>query len=95
MFALHLDEGGHDGADAEAADVAAENSAEQRRGDAVEDFGAEVAKGEVGDGLSSCAGAEAREFRGAGRLGAVGRDGGVREERRVIERSKIRWAPSC
>jgi len=88
VFALHLDEGGHDRAHAEAADVAAENSAQQRSGDAVEDFGAEVAKGEICDTLIVRRGGGA-EFRGSRRLGAVGRDGGFSEERRVVERSKI------
>jgi hypothetical protein len=39
VLALHLDEGGHDGADAEGADVAAEDAAEQRRGHALKHLG--------------------------------------------------------
>ena len=51
MFALHGDEGGHDGADAEGGDVAAEDSAEEWGGDGFEDLGAEMAEDEVGDAL--------------------------------------------
>ena len=48
VFALHGDEGGHDGADAEGGDVAAEDSAEEWGGDGFEDFVAEVAADEGG-----------------------------------------------
>jgi hypothetical protein len=87
--ALHLNEGGQNGADAEGADVAAEDAAEKRRGDAVEHFPAEVAEGEVGDGL--VVGRDGGEERGgAGGFGAVGGDGGFRKERRAVEGIEIR-----
>ena len=84
MGALHLDEGGQDGAGAEGADVAAEDTAEQRGGDAVEHFPAEVAEGEVGDGLV-VRGEGGEQFGGACGFGAVGGDGGRGEERRAVE----------
>jgi hypothetical protein len=80
---------GQNGADAEGADVAAEDAAEKRRGDAVEHFPAEVAEGEVGDGL--VVGRDGGEERGgAGGFGAVGGDGGFRKERRAVEGIEIR-----
>ena len=82
--ALHLDEGGQDGAGAEGADVAAEDAPEEWGRDAVEHFPAEVAEGEVGDGLvvlRRCG----EEFGGAGGFGAVGGDGCRGEERRAVE----------
>ncbi len=58
----------------EFADVAAEDSAEEWCGDAGEDFGAEVAEGEVGYGfVVGRDGGE--EFGGAGGFGTVGCDG--------------------
>ena len=51
MFVLHLDEGGHNGADGESVDVAAEDPGEEWGGQGGEDFGAEVAEDEGGDGF--------------------------------------------
>ena len=74
VCALHGDEGRHDGADGEFVDIAAEDSTEEGGGDAGEDFGAEVAEGEVGDGfVVRRDGGE--EFGGAGGFGAVCGDG--------------------
>ena len=48
VFALHGDEGGHDGAGAEGGYVASEDSAEEWGGDGFEDLVAEVAADEGG-----------------------------------------------
>ena len=94
VFALHLDEGGHDGADGEGLDVASEDAGEQGCGEGLEDLVAEVAEDEVGYGFvwmvvgSGFKGVLA-EFGGAVGFGVVGGDGFGGEERGVFEGGEV------
>ena len=67
-------------------DVAAEDSAEERGGESGENFFAEVAEGEGGDGFV-VGGGGGFEFGGAGGFGGVGGFGGGGEERGVRSRA--------
>lgn len=88
VFALHRDEPRHDGLHAEMFDVPAQDTAQQRRGDAGQDLFAEVPPREAGDAFV-LEGGGGLEFLGAGEFGAVRLFGGCAEEAGAIERLKV------
>ena len=75
MFALHFDEWGQDRGGAEFANVSGKDAGEQRAGDLLRYFGAEMPLDEASDRLvpiGRTGGGKILEFLGAGRFFAVG-----------------------
>ena len=88
MLPLHGNKGGHYGADAELRNIAAEDAGEQRRGDAGQHLGAEVATHKAGHGFVCNRGVLAQLIGACGLAGVRGA-GFSAEQFAVFQRSKV------